>query len=126
MRRRCALPFAWLGVLVSCAVGFGCGGGEFSSELSGNNELDGADGDGGGGGTFTMACSPANDHWVTVTGDCDDGNKDVNPLQTNWFDKYYTNSVTGVVSYDYDCKNGEEEEDPNVAKSAGACSLLSG
>jgi hypothetical protein len=111
----------------NCAVQCNAGFGDCN-----NNPLDGCeplqqffldgDGDGVGGATTQMACTPPGANWVTTGGDCHDGNPQVHPGQTAYFATSYT-TTSGVESYDYDC-NGAEQEEGTPAHFVGGCGAL--
>jgi hypothetical protein len=67
------------------------------------------DGDGYGGSITSTGCTPDSGHWVTVGGDCDDDNPQVNPGQTAYFSTGYVPPGQTAVSFDYDC-DGQETE----------------
>lgn len=79
-----------------------------------------------GGTQSQSACVAPSEHWVTLGGDCDDNNGDVNPGQAGYFDAPYTRTGTQVVTYDYNCSGSEELEKPSTPRNSGTCSLLSG
>lgn len=69
------------------------------------------DGDGWGKDDVSIeACERPAGPWVTKGGDCHDGNIDVHPGQTAFFDLPYIDPNTSQESFDYDC-NGTEQGD---------------
>jgi len=84
--------------------------------------LDG-DGDGYGGTTTLLACTPPDaGTWVTKGGDCDDSDAIVNPGQTAYFSTGYMPTGKSTVSFDYNC-DGQESESGNAPKAA--CQVVS-
>ena len=84
-----------------------------------------SDGDGFGGATTKVSCTPPGAGWVTVGGDCDDTNKDVKPGQTAYFHAGYATVPGGAaVSFDYDCSK-KEDLDP-AQKKATDCAQIPG
>ncbi len=67
------------------------------------------DGDGYGGSVTFMGCSPDAGTWVSVGGDCDDSNAQVNPGQTAYFSSGYVPPGQSGTSFDYNC-DGQETE----------------
>lgn len=82
------------------------------------------DGDGVGGTTKQMACTPPGNEWVTTTGDCDDEDPDVHPGQTTYFPAPYQRP-NGTFSFDYDCSTAEDQRPP-ARHLAGTCQLAVG
>jgi hypothetical protein len=129
-----------------CLVGLSaCGGGDF--ETADDNDgthaivpdggpcgdetllyLDG-DGDEHGSTTTARACEVQKPgKWVGTGGDCDDGNADVHPGQATYFEEPYTRTGTGIVSFDYDCSETEDEsgESPKEGCIASGLSCVGG
>jgi hypothetical protein len=67
------------------------------------------DGDGWGSTTTTSACTKPDGAWVTMGGDCDDGQVAVNPGQTSYFVVGYEKTGSSEISFDYDCSGVESE-----------------
>lgn len=71
-----------------------------------------------------VSCSaPADGHWATIGGDCNDDEGDVHPNATQGQDQPYQTSG-GTTSFDYDC-SGQEEGNPNQEGAAPACGVIS-
>jgi hypothetical protein len=81
------------------------------------------DGDGDGfGGTKTMtSCTDPGGNWITIGGDCDDGNPLVYPTESKYYAVAYNPTGGGDPSFDYDC-SGTEDELGALAKGS-ACTL---
>jgi hypothetical protein len=82
------------------------------------------DGDGVGGAQHQSACAAPGKQWVTRTGDCDDGDPDVNPDQKGYFPSPYS-KPGGGFSFDYDCSDDEEQAPPE-RHLATDCTLVVG
>ena len=76
------------------------------------------DGDGVGGATSVLACTPPAGH-VASSGDCLDTNNMVFPGQVNSFGTSFVNAV-GVESYDYDCNGVEVDGADHFANKCAA------
>jgi hypothetical protein len=68
-----------------------------------------------------VACERPAGSWTNRAGDCNDGLKEVNPEQKNFFGTGY--DAKNALQYDYDC-NGREEADPSQFGRAPDCTGL--
>jgi hypothetical protein len=77
-----------------------------------------------------LACdqAQAGPDYVTVAGDCDDGDNDIHPGQLSYFAAGF-GLADGAVSFDYDC-DGQESEKPDAGHfngcDAAACTGATG
>jgi hypothetical protein len=70
-----------------------------------------------------LACEPpAQGHWTTRAGDCNDDNVAVSPKEVEFKSSGYTASSAGI-SFDYDCST-HEDADPSQLGAAPACASL--
>lgn len=99
----------------------GDGGGASSEETCSSPTSYYADNDGDGFGEDGLgtACSPEDETWTDVAGDCDDDNDEVFPGAVAFHSTPYLTG-DGTESFDYNC-DGLEEADPAFVPFTGAC-----
>jgi hypothetical protein len=72
---------------------------------------------------MTGCVPPSNGDWVELGDDCNDDQPDVHPGQTKFFGEGYEREGSAVLSFDYDCKNGEVSG-PDQVQAPPSCSGL--